>query len=104
MVVISGQLIVKICNEEYNRPTCMLLGVQEELSVIVSDLTMILGIAHGLNLLFGLDLFKCVFLSAIDVVLFPLFITLLDKCKMEKLFASIAGLALLFYVFGVLIS
>ncbi|XP_058103660.1 ethylene-insensitive protein 2.2-like [Magnolia sinica] len=74
MVVISGQLIVKICSEEYNRPTYMLLGVQTELSVIVSDLTMILGIARGLNLLFEQDLFICVFLSAIDVVLFPLFI------------------------------
>ncbi|XP_058101685.1 ethylene-insensitive protein 2.2-like isoform X2 [Magnolia sinica] len=102
--LVTGKNLAQICSEEYNRPTCMLLGVQAELSVIVSDLTMILGIAHGLNLLFGLDLFICVFLSAMDAVLFPLFITLLDKCMMEKLFASIAGLALLFYVFGVLIS
>ncbi|XP_058075734.1 uncharacterized protein LOC131224213 [Magnolia sinica] len=70
--------LASICSEEYNRPTCMLLGVQAELSVIVLDMTMILGIAHGL-LLFGLDLFICVFLSPIDAVLFPLFITLLMR-------------------------
>ncbi|XP_058094525.1 ethylene-insensitive protein 2.1-like isoform X2 [Magnolia sinica] len=102
--VVTGKNLAQICREEYDRLTCIILGVQAELSAIVLELTMILGIAHGLNLLFGLDLFTCVFLTAIDAFLFPIFITLLDNCKTGILFLSISGFALLFYVFGILTS
>ncbi|XP_077229183.1 ethylene-insensitive protein 2.2-like isoform X2 [Tasmannia lanceolata] len=65
---------------------------------------MILGIAHGLNLLFGLELFRCVVLTAIDIFLFPFLITLLDKCKTEMFFIIITCFGIFLYVLGVLIS
>ncbi|KAL5998650.1 Ethylene-insensitive protein 2 [Asimina triloba] len=102
--VVTGKNLVQICNEEYDGPTCILLGIQAELSVVVSDLNVVLGIAYGLNLLFGLDMFVCVLLSAIDVLLCPLFIAFKDKCNMEKFVMSITSFALLFYVLGILIS
>ncbi|KAJ6778325.1 SOLUTE CARRIER PROTEIN FAMILY 11 MEMBER [Salix koriyanagi] len=93
-----------ICNDEYGKWTCMFLGVQAALSVIALDLTMILGIAHGLNLLFGMDLSTCVFLAAVDAILFPVFATLMERCKASLLCTCIAGFILLLYFFGVLIS
>ncbi|KAG7960478.1 hypothetical protein I3843_10G125200 [Carya illinoinensis] len=79
-------------------------GVQIELSVIVLDLTSILGLAHGLNLLFGWDLFSCVFLTAINIILFPLFAILLENSKAKFLCICISGFILLSVVLGVLIS
>ncbi|KAJ8651165.1 hypothetical protein MRB53_004188 [Persea americana] len=102
VAVVTGKNLAQICSEEYNRPTCILLGVQAELSVIALELNMILGISYGLNLLFGLDMFICILLSASDAVLFPFLTALMDKCKTEMLFISAAGLALSFYVIGIL--
>ncbi|KAI4345527.1 hypothetical protein L6164_012641 [Bauhinia variegata] len=51
--VITGRDLAQICSNEYDSWTCMFLGVQVELSMIMLDLNMILGMAHGLNLLFG---------------------------------------------------
>ncbi|XP_015899779.3 ethylene-insensitive protein 2.1 isoform X1 [Ziziphus jujuba] len=102
--VVTGRDLAQICCDEYDKYTCIFLGVQAELSMILLDLTMVLGIAHGLNLLFGWDLFTCVFLTAINAVFFPLFTTLLDNCKEKFLCICIAGFILLSFVLGVIIS
>ncbi|KAF5183457.1 Divalent metal cation transporter mnth [Thalictrum thalictroides] len=102
--VVTGKNLAQICSEEYNKSTCFFLAIQAEVSVIVLDLTMILGIAHGLNLLFGLNLFTCLLFTATDAVLFPFFRTQLEKHKTEVVFVGIAGLVLACYVFGVLLS
>ncbi|XP_043697577.1 ethylene-insensitive protein 2-like [Telopea speciosissima] len=101
--VVTGKNLAQIYSEEYNKSTCILLGVQAELSVISSDLTMILGTAHGLNLLFGMDLLTCVFLAATDAVLFPLFTNLWQKHS-HVASMSIMAFLLLSYVLGVVIS
>ncbi|KAF7146485.1 hypothetical protein RHSIM_Rhsim04G0146400 [Rhododendron simsii] len=77
IAVVTGRDLSQICSEEYGKATCIFLGVLTEISMIALDLTMILGTAQGLNLIFGVDLFTCVFLTAIDAVLFPVFATLL---------------------------
>ncbi|XP_021620536.1 ethylene-insensitive protein 2 isoform X2 [Manihot esculenta] len=102
--VVTGRDLAQICHDEYDKFTCMFLGVQTALSVIALDLTTILGIAHGLNLLFGVDLSTGVFLTAVDAVLFPLFATLLERCKANLICTCMAGFILLFYFFGVLTS
>ncbi|XP_062004137.1 ethylene-insensitive protein 2.1 isoform X1 [Rosa rugosa] len=106
IAVVTGRDLAQVCSEEYDKATCIFLGVQTEMSVIVLDLTMILGIAHGLNLLFGWDLFTCVFLTAANAVLYPLFSTLLETCKAKFLCVCIyiAGFLLLSFVLGVFIS
>ncbi|XWS43581.1 hypothetical protein CRYUN_Cryun16bG0116600 [Craigia yunnanensis] len=102
--VVTGRGLAQICSDEYEKSTQIFLGVQAELSVIVLDLTMVLGVAHGINLLFGVDLSTGVFLAALDAVLFPVFATLLDHCRASFLCIYAAGFILLSYVFGVLIS
>ncbi|XP_010253910.1 PREDICTED: ethylene-insensitive protein 2-like [Nelumbo nucifera] len=102
--LVTGKNLAQICSEEYNKSICIFLGVQAELSIIALDLTMILGIAHSLNLLFGVDLFTCVFLTALDAVFFPIFATIMEKCKEKVPYISIAGFILLSYILGMLFS
>ncbi|GAV88338.1 Nramp domain-containing protein [Cephalotus follicularis] len=102
--VITGRDLAQICSDEYDKFTCIFLGIQTELSVIALDLTMILGVAHGLNLLFAVDLATCVFLAAVDAILFPLFATLVENHMAKFLFIWATGLLLLSYVLGVLVS
>lgn len=100
----SGKNLAQICSEEYDKRTCFYLGIQAELSAITLDLTMIIGIAHGLNTMFGLDLFTCILLTALNVVLYPLFSTLLESSKVKFLVVCVAGVTFAGYVLGMLLS
>ncbi|KAJ4844000.1 hypothetical protein Tsubulata_021548 [Turnera subulata] len=102
--VVTGKDLAQICSAEYDSWTCMFLGLQTAMSVIALDLTMIIGIAHALNLLFGAELSTCVFLAAVDAVLYPLFATLLGRCNGKLFCTCIAGIMLLFYFLGVFTS
>jgi ethylene-insensitive protein 2 len=102
--LVTGRDLAQICSDEYDRVTCVLLGVQTEISVVALDLTMTLGVAHALNLLFGVDLSTCVFLAAVDAVLFPVFATLLENHMARLVSVWLVGLILLSYVLGVLVS
>ncbi|XP_059667630.1 ethylene-insensitive protein 2.2-like [Cornus florida] len=104
ITVVTGKDLAQICSEEYDMATCIFLGVQTEFSMIALDLTMILGTAHGLNLIFGVDLFTCVFLTLLDAVLFPLFATFLENGKARFLCIGMASFIMLSYIFGILIS
>ncbi|XP_057841827.1 ethylene-insensitive protein 2.2 isoform X2 [Cryptomeria japonica] len=88
----------KICAEEYPRPVCLLLWLQCEASVLVLNLTMILGTATGFNLLLDMDMRVCVILSTVDVFLFPILFPHLGKRRAEVLAVIIAGLMLIFSV------
>ncbi|KAK4834458.1 hypothetical protein QYF36_023231 [Acer negundo] len=79
--VVTGRDLAQICSDEYDKGTCVFLGVQTELSMILLDLTLVLGLAHGFNLLLGVDLSTGIFLAATDVVLFPLFVCLLGNYR-----------------------
>ncbi|URE16190.1 ethylene-insensitive protein 2 [Musa troglodytarum] len=101
--MVTQKNLAQICSEEYCRSACIALGVQAALSMITSELTMILGIAYGINLLTSVDLWACICLAAVGAVILP-FITLLGKRLNEEIYICIAGFSLLFYVLGVLIS
>lgn len=48
-------------------------------------LCQVLGIAHGLNLLLGVDLFTCVFLTAIDAIFYPILATLIVSMVLDAI-------------------
>ncbi|KAK9158430.1 hypothetical protein Scep_005004 [Stephania cephalantha] len=102
--VVTGKNLAQICSEEYNKCTCLLLGVQAELSLIVTDLSVVLGMAHGFNLLFGVNMATCLLFTISDIVLFPFILSFLEKYKAEAFLVSTSGLILVCYVLGVLIS
>ncbi|KAK7337073.1 hypothetical protein VNO77_17632 [Canavalia gladiata] len=102
IAIITGKNLAQICGDEYDTWTCMLLGIQTELSVIMLDLNMILGMAQGLNLIFGWDLFTCVFLTATGGVFHILLAVLLDIDKAKILGQFVAGFVLLSFILGLL--
>ncbi|XP_027070986.1 ethylene-insensitive protein 2 [Coffea eugenioides] len=104
IAVVTGRDLAQICSEEYDKITCMLLGVQAEISIIALDLMMVLGTAHGLNVLFGIDLFTGVFLTALNAALFPLLATVLENSRAKYLSICISIFVLVSYIFGVLVS
>ncbi|GJX86936.1 ethylene-insensitive protein 2-like protein [Tanacetum coccineum] len=63
IVVITGRDLAQICTVKYDTITCILLGLQAELSMIALDLSMIFGTAHALNLTFGFSLFTLALFS-----------------------------------------
>ncbi|XP_042431993.1 protein ETHYLENE-INSENSITIVE 2-like isoform X2 [Zingiber officinale] len=77
--MVTQKNLAQICSEEYSRLTCMILGVQVALSMITSELTMILGIANGINLFTGVDLATSVCLATLGAVFLPLVILLQKK-------------------------
>ncbi|KAK7396573.1 hypothetical protein VNO78_17670 [Psophocarpus tetragonolobus] len=102
--LITGKNLAQICSDEYDSWTCLLLGVQTEFSVIMLDLNMILGMAQGLNLIFGWDLFTCVFLTATGAVFHILLTVLFDIEKAKILGQFVAGFVLLTFILGLLIN
>nr|GEY63284.1 ethylene-insensitive protein 2-like [Tanacetum cinerariifolium] len=104
IAVVTEKDLAQICSSEYGTVTCIFLGIQAELSMIALDLSMILGIAHGLNLMFGMGLFTCVFLASFDAFLFPIFSNLLETDKAKFVCVRLASVVLLSYLFGVLMN
>ncbi|KAJ3669969.1 hypothetical protein LUZ60_010293 [Juncus effusus] len=100
----TGKNLAQICQDEYSKSTCMLLGAQAELSILTSKLTMVFGVAHAFNLLLGFDLITCICLAALATNILPFFITNLESKNGESAYVFIAGCALLSYVVGVLFS
>ncbi|VAI16532.1 unnamed protein product [Triticum turgidum subsp. durum] len=93
------------CVQEYSQPICVGLGVQALLSLLTAEITMISGIAMGFNLVFEYDdLVTGIWFASFAVNLLPYAISHLDK-KMAGIFnACIAGLALVCFVLGLLVS
>ncbi|MQM01349.1 hypothetical protein Taro_034105 [Colocasia esculenta] len=102
--VATGKNLAQIYSKEYSRSVCIMLGLEAEVSAIALDISTILGIAHGLNVIFGLDILTCILSSAVGSLILPFFITHLVNSKAEVLYIGISGFALLFHVIGVLIS
>lgn len=40
-------MMSKICSEEYDKVTCIFLGIQAEVSMIALDLTMVVSLFHS---------------------------------------------------------
>ncbi|XP_057779130.1 ethylene-insensitive protein 2.1 [Salvia miltiorrhiza] len=104
VAIATGKNLAQICSEEYNDLTCILLGIQAEISMIVLDLTMILGTAYGLNAVLGIDLFNCVFLTGFDAILFPFLASFLGNPRAKILSICLACFVLASYGSGVLVS
>ncbi|XP_075513009.1 ethylene-insensitive protein 2.1-like [Primulina tabacum] len=104
VAVATGKDLAQVFNEEYDDMTCILLGVLAEISMIALDLTMVLGTAYGLNAVFGIDIFNCVFLTGFDAILFPLLSSLFENPKAKFLSICLASFILVSCIFGLLIS
>lgn len=60
---------MQVCREAYPPLVCTLLWFLCEISIVALDVTMVLGTAVGLNLLFGLPLLPAILLTSADTLL-----------------------------------
>ncbi|KAK4432451.1 Ethylene-insensitive protein 2 [Sesamum alatum] len=104
IAIATGKDLAQICSEEYDDVMCVLLGIEAEVSMIALDLTMVLGTAYGLNVIVGIDLFNCVFLTGFDAVVFPILANFLGNPKAKFLSICLASFILVSYFCGVLLS
>ena len=72
--VVSGRDLAQASKETYNKPTNFVLYLLAEIAIAATDLAEILGMAIGLQLLFGLPLLWGVLLTFLDTFLLLFFI------------------------------
>lgn len=94
----TGRNLAQICHDEYPRYLCALLWFQCEVSIVILDLTMVLGIAMGLNALLGLSMVSSVILTAVDTSIFLFALSRLGIRKAEFYTTSIMGVVVLCFV------
>ncbi|KZV26170.1 ethylene-insensitive protein 2-like [Dorcoceras hygrometricum] len=104
VAIATGKDLSQVCSEEYDDTTCILLGVLVEISMIALDLTMVLSTAYGLNAVFGIDIFNCVFLTGFDAIFFPLLSSLFENPRAKFLSTCLASFILVSCIFGLCIS
>ncbi|KAL6637668.1 hypothetical protein ACP70R_025240 [Stipagrostis hirtigluma subsp. patula] len=103
--MVTGKNLAEICHQEYSQAICVVLGLQAALSLLISEVTMIAGIAVGFNLVFEYDdLVAGLCFASVAVNLLPYIISRLDKRMAGTLNACIAGFTLLCFVLGILVS
>ncbi|CAM0950650.1 unnamed protein product [Alopecurus aequalis] len=103
--MVTTKNLAQICVQEYSQPICTGLGVQALLSLLTAEVTMISGIAMGFNLVFEYDdIVTGIWFASVAVNLLPYAISHLDKKMAGTLNACIAGLALVCFVLGLLVS
>uniref|UniRef100_A0A061SL89 Manganese transport protein n=1 Tax=Tetraselmis sp. GSL018 TaxID=582737 RepID=A0A061SL89_9CHLO len=67
--LVTGKHLAQHCRHEYPPLVSVLLWMLCEVSIVALDLTMVIGTAVGLNLLFRLPLLQCILLSGLDSLL-----------------------------------
>eukprot|EP00250_Pteridium_aquilinum_P000991 c11169_g1_i1 orf=486-4829(+) len=91
----TGRNLAQICSDEYPRYLSVLLWFQCEVSVLILDVTMVLGIGMTLNALLGLSMVSSVVIAAVESIIFLMALPYLGLYKAELFTASIMGVVLL---------
>ncbi|KAL6893711.1 hypothetical protein ACP4OV_007809 [Aristida adscensionis] len=103
--MVTGKNLAEICRQEYSRAICVVLGLQAGLSLLMSEVTMIAGVAVGFNVMFEYDdPITGLCFASVAVNLLPYIVSRLDKRMAGTIYACIAGFALLCFVLGILVS
>jgi manganese transport protein len=87
----SGRDLAQMCREQYPPAISFVLWVLCEIAIVACNIAEVLGMAIGLNLLFGLPLLAGVCITVVDVML----ILALQRRGFRSLEAVVIGLVLL---------
>mmetsp|Transcript_46020 Transcript_46020/g.116456 ORF Transcript_46020/g.116456 Transcript_46020/m.116456 type:complete len:872 (-) Transcript_46020:137-2752(-) len=102
--LVTGKHLAELCREEYPRLVSVLLWVLCEISIVALDLTMVIGTAVGLNLLFHLPLLQCILLSGLDSLLLVLLVPSLGLRRGELLTVCLIFVVVLCFLGDLLLS
>ncbi|CAM6043709.1 unnamed protein product, partial [Sphagnum compactum] len=89
--LVTGKRLAQICRDDYPQPVCISLWVLFVLSIVALELTMVLGMATGLNLLLGIPILPGVFLLVFDNIVFQVVLPLLGVQSVEVLTRTVVG-------------
>ena len=89
--IASGLDLAQACRQHFSPPVNLVLWVLCEIAIVATDLAEVLGMAIGLNLLFGLPLLAGVCMTVLDVML----ILALQRRGFRCLEAMVIGLVAL---------
>lgn len=89
--VVSGRDLAQASKETYSRPTNLVLYLLAEIAIAATDLAEVLGMAIGLQLLFGLPLLYGVLLTFLDTIVL-LFLIHRGMRIMEAFILSLIGI------------
>lgn len=89
--VVTGRDLAQLCRERFPRRVTLMLWVASEVAIIACDVAEVVGSAVALQLLFHVDLWLGVLISAIVT----LAMLAVQRCGERKLEAMIAGLILM---------
>eukprot|EP00249_Psilotum_nudum_P015117 c25176_g1_i1 orf=304-1311(+) len=100
--LVTRRNLAQVCHDEYPEFMCYLLWLQCEFSIMVLELTMVLGVSIGINLLLGISFIPCILLTTVAEVLFLVALSHVGMHKTQVLTASIIGAVLLCFVLDAL--
>ncbi|MCB0518881.1 MAG: Nramp family divalent metal transporter [Saprospiraceae bacterium] len=89
--IVSGRDLAQASKETYNRPTNFVLYLLAEIAIAATDLAEVLGMAIGLQLLFGLPLIWGVLLTFLDTIVL-LFLIQKGMRVMEAFILALVGI------------
>ncbi|CAM6071418.1 unnamed protein product [Sphagnum tenellum] len=102
--LVTGKHLAQICRDDYPQPVYTSLWILCEISIIASELTMVLGTAVGLNLLLGIPIMPAVFFSVFDALVFQVVLPLMGLQSVEFLTRIVVGVILVCFGLDALLS
>lgn len=100
----TGMHLAQVCRAEYPKPVCLLLWVLCEISMVALDLTMLLGSAIGLNLLFKIPVLSGLLISSMDAFINLLVVPRLGVRRTELLAVGVIGVIVACFVVDILVT
>ncbi|GIL44393.1 hypothetical protein Vafri_1861, partial [Volvox africanus] len=102
--IVTGKHLAQVCRESYPSQVCALLWALCEISIVALDLTMLLGTAIGLNLLFGWPLLPCIVMTSLDALLLLLLVPAQGVRKSEALIVGPLAIVVACFLVDLLVS
>lgn len=100
----TGMHLAQACRAEYPRPVCLLLWILCEISMVALDLTMLLGSAIGLNLLFKIPVLSGLLISSMDAFINLLVVPRLGVRRTELLAVGVIGVIVACFVVDIFVT
>lgn len=101
--IVTRRDLAQASRETYSKPVNYILYVLAEVAIAACDLAEVLGMAIGLNLLFGIPLFEGVIITVLDTFLL-LFLIHKGIRKMEAFIIALVGIIGLSFLFEMIFA
>lgn len=103
--IVTGKHLAEVCREQYPPAVCLFLWCLSEISIVALDLTMVLGTAVGINLLFRIPMLPGILLTSLDFMVILFIMPKVARVRsFEFLTVCIIGIVFLCFLVDVVLS